>query len=699
MPRAFNPKRKFIAVPGMALLLAGLLFQLSVKNSLAEDTVNAATAVNVPVNMNPAAITTGDFNRDGKPDFAVVNRPVIAQVAQNIAIVLNAGGGNFLPAVYIPAESSSNLWVAAIKTADFNGDGKLDLVTAVLGPSITTDFVQIRLGDGMGNFAAPAEINVGFSPNNIVVADFNNDGKPDVATSNTGPGMQCHPGYAAVFVNNGSGGLTAMPNVGARAAAYDLVAGDFNGDGKQDLAVRSGGDAGCGPPFGGVVIFIGNGNGTFTRASEYEASFSPAYLDTTDLNHDGKLDLVGPNNNLLIPLLGTGAGDFVGGTTFGLSGVNSDSVAADFNLDGYPDVAAVNSSANSAVVAFGNGFGGFTSSNSFSTGTNPGSLAAADFDGNGRPDLAVTNYGSGSVTVILDVTPPAFIPTRTQFDFDGDQRADIAVYREGNTAGAPSYWHILRSLDNTYQGLQLGANGDKPVPADYNGDGKTEAAVWRPSNGTWYTSTNPATNYGAFGWGQSSDVPVPGDFDGDGKADYVVFRPLNGTWYVYESSNGGFQMQQFGTSTDKPVLGDFDGDGKTDFAYYRPGATSLANSSWNVIQSSTGSLLSAQFGRGEDKAVPADYNADRLTDIAVYRPSNQTWYTSLSPAINYGAYKWGIDGDVPAPADYDRDGKADLAVFRPGTATFYIIGSMNTHFYGQQWGVPGDRPVQTSFIP
>ncbi|MBV9958215.1 MAG: VCBS repeat-containing protein [Acidobacteria bacterium] len=679
----------------MTVMLFGLLFQQSTEKGLASGAaVDSPALITIPVAEKPNAIVSGDFNHDNRPDLAII---CVGLNVNSIGVLLNTGGGSFSAPVYYAA-GVEGYFASTIKTADFNGDGHLDLATAIsASSSFGTSYVQLRFGNGAGGFSAPATTNASNYPNGLTVADFTGDGKPDLATVNTGPGLSCHGGYEQSFINNGSGGLTAGPLEYTRPISYSITSGDFNSDGKIDLAVRGSGDGGCGQPVGAVTILIGAGTGTFTVTNNLAPETSPAYLATADLNHDGKLDLVGPNGGDMKALLGTGAGDFVIGTPISVGGNTSAAVVADFNLDGNQDVASVNSAANTSVVAYGNGVGGFVSTNSFGTGIKPTSLIPADFNGDGRPDLAVTNYDSSTLTINLDVNTPT-TPIRTQFDFDGDLRADIAVYRDGNTPGAPSFWHILRSSDNTYLGYQLGANGDKPVPADYNGDGKTEVAVWRPSNGTWYTSTNAAINYGAFGWGQNGDVPLPEDFDGDGKTDYVVYRPANGTWYLYRSV-AGFQMQQFGTVSDKPVMGDYDGDGKADFAFYRPGATALAASFWNVILSSNGQFLSAQFGRGEDKPVPADYDANRITNFAVYRPSNLTWYTSLDPAINYGAFVWGAEGDVPAPADYDRDGRADLTVFRPGSSIWYIRRSSDGVIVGQRWGVPSDRPVPSSFVP
>ncbi|MBC7911818.1 MAG: VCBS repeat-containing protein [Pyrinomonadaceae bacterium] len=647
--------------------------------------------INIPLAGAPISISTGDVNSDTAPDIFTYN------VNSPFTIIFSNVAGGFMPPY-----SVSGVGGQFVELKDVNNNGKPDIVVIESGlPPFSPHIVNVRLGDGLGGFAAPVVSNFGSATHtlkDIAFADFNNDNFLDIVISTSGPGQTVPGGNVFVILSNGAGGFvpSASPAIHSRGA--DVAAGDFNQDNKADIAVRSLG-AGCAEVVcqAAVQILLGDGTGQFpTPHISSGVSSQLSEFVVGDANNDGKQDLIGVQASAVVTFLGTGAGNFVGGgssanITSGLFGT----AVADFNRDGKLDVALVK---DLLYIAYGNGAGGFSRVQPFPVNEFPVDLAIGDFNRNNIPDVAVANTSpSNNVSVFMDIGFSA--PPRTQFDFDGDFKADIAVYRDGNTPNAPSYWHILQSSNNTYLGVQHGANGDKPVPADYDNDGKADIAVWRPSTGTWFTSTNAAINYGAFQWGLNGDIPIPGDFDGDGKADHAVYRPGNFTWYVRRSSDGVFQQQRFGTSAVKPLLGDFDGDNTTDFAYYSPGATALANSLWSVIQSSNGVILSAQFGRGEDKPVPADYDGDGKTNFAVYRASAFTWYTSLNPSINYGATVWGAEGDVPAPADYDRDGKADLAVFRPGSSAWYILQSSNGGVVGRQWGLPGDKPVPSSFIP
>jgi len=154
------------------------------------------------------------------------------------------------------------------------------------------------------------------------------------------------------------------------------------------------------------------------------------------------------------------------------------------------------------------------------------------------------------------------------------------------------------------------------------------------------------------------------DFDGDGKSDISVFRPSNVSWYIMKSS-GGYSSVQWGLATDTLVLGDY--DGKTDLAVYDLSDALGERGSFRILQSSTDSGVIVQWGTNIDRRVPADYDGDGKADIAVYRPSNGFWYRLNSGNGSFNTTQFGLSGDKPIPADYDGDGKTDIAVLRPST--------------------------------
>ena len=135
---------------------------------------------------------------------------------------------------------------------------------------------------------------------------------------------------------------------------------------------------------------------------------------------------------------------------------------------------------------------------------------------------------------------------QTSADFDGDGRSDISVFRPSDGT-----WHVIESETNTYRARSFGLNGDKIVPGDYDGDERTDFAVFRPSTAVWYVLRSSDSTVSTLQWGLPTDKPAPADYDGDGRTDIAVYR--DGTWYIVQSSTGGTSTQQFGLSSDVPV--------------------------------------------------------------------------------------------------------------------------------------------------
>ncbi len=269
-------------------------------------------------------------------------------------------------------------------------------------------------------------------------------------------------------------------------------------------------------------------------------------------------------------------------------------------------------------------------------------------------------------------------------NFDTDGISDLAVFRPSN-----GVWYAVNSSDGANQASQFGIAEDKIVPGDYDGDGKTDRAVWRPSTGVWYIERSTG-GFTIVQFGVNGDVPVPGDYDGDLKNDLAIWRPSTGVWYVARSSNGTFDIRQFGISTDKATQGDFDADGKTDLAVWRP-----STGVWYIWRSSDSGFTIFAFGLDGDRPVQGDYDSDGRTDAAVFRPSNGVWYLNRSQ-LGFTAMQFGIATDRPVPADFDGDGMTDVSVYRDGV--WYIFRSSDSGVTISSLGSAGDVPIPAGYI-
>jgi hypothetical protein len=358
------------------------------------------------------SFAVGDLNGDGNQDLLGLGQTTSSQPA--LSTRFGNGKGSFTQGPVSAMQVTNEF---ALQTGDFNGDGKLDAVTlGTTSASDNTPSVHIYLGNGDGSFQPGVNYTLPATPSNMAVGDLNGDGKPDVVAL-TASGVY-------LLLNKGDGTLGTPKLVdGTPTTAAVAVIADLNGDGKADLVVLQDGNLYSTPPVpGNVLVYLGNGDGTFGAATTYLANtYSDGGLTIADVNGDGKLDILATtgtigsgstfvSNSVLNVLLGKGDGTFQSPiTTAQLDEVPFLTVitVADFNQDGKLDVAQGDCCGlGDTYIFFGNGDGTFQTPVSLGVGVSSTSLTTANLKGDKYPDLMLANTGSyryPDVVVLLNL--------------------------------------------------------------------------------------------------------------------------------------------------------------------------------------------------------------------------------------------------------------------------------------------------------
>ena len=660
-------------------------------------------------------ITTADFNNDGIPDAAIIGTIPSGLV---LSIFLGRADGSFGPRADYAIQPST-VQASGFTVGDFNDDGKVDVIL------VNSVGANILFGNGDGSLQSPVPLNqnIGTDYSTTASGDFNGDGKLDLLllTPDFGSGATM-----AVLLGNGDGTFRAPVTYSVPTASY-LVLGDFNRDGKPDIAI-SGGLFGSGE----VSILINNGDGTFKSPVNYSISGNVQALAVADLNADGNLDLVVPaggSSAAISVLLGNGDGTFGSPIVYtsNLLGIDCTSIAvADFNGDGKLDVALTNSegATNAIAIVLGNGDGTFQNPPIlYGAGLLPAGVVSLDLNGDGKPDLAVAggygvlsyfslttliNRGDGTFAKAANF-PVLQLPFSAVLgDFNGDGHVDIAA-TSFTQAGGVSV--LLGKGDGTLQAHLDSPTGQFPTviaTGDFNGDGKVDLVVADSTPTNQLLSTLIGNGDGTFQNKISQILSsnlrsmTAGDFNGDGKLDVAaVIDGTNAVSIFLGHGDGSFAapvQYPTGPTIFSPVLaGDFNGDGKLDLA--------VANGSGIAIFFGNGDGTFQQFilvpsllpsTPVDGLLALADFNGDGKLDIVRISESgiinvalgNGDGTFQNAPGFQITSI---LTVQSPVVGDFNGDGKLDLAFTNPGSDVVTILlGNGDGTFQGHiEYSVPG----------
>jgi hypothetical protein len=674
----------------------------------------------------PHALAAGHLNGDGLLDLVTTGGLAVSGPDPFTSAVLlaNAPGGFAAPVSYPSVGEARDVLLA-----DVNGDGDLDLVTAVG----TTSLLEIRLGNGFGGFGSASTLTAvpGDDVGSVCAADLDGDGDADLACTNA------LSSQLSVFLNTGGGAFAAPSHSTTGAKPVAVRSADMNGDTLADLVTLN--ETGQ-----SLSVFGGGGDGTLVSHDLYvfalpiarglcladlDGNASPDYALTSagtdqalvqfndgtgvpasslllatgdqprgvaaaDLDLDGSLDLVTGNYNAndLSVFLGTGGGGFGPAATYPVAGQPEDVVVADIDADGLPDLAAACQVGHRVATLRNVGAGVFVAPIAVPVAVESlQDVAAGDLDGDGRPDFAATHLLAGEISVRLgdgaggfpggSSIPCTGFPKRLALaDVTGDGALDVVVGRIGGFAGGSVGLLVGTGAGTLMPPLFYGALGDTTqdvAAADLNLDGRADVATASSGNSSFVllgtpTGLTPAPTV-SHGIGSSPTCVALGDLDSDSRPDLVVgFGSIFlGVRALLGNGAGGFGSATptfLSPASRALALGDVDADGDLDVAV-------AAEDEVNVILGDGAGFLepafSAPIGPYVSDILLADLNADGYADIATANDDASDVSVRLSMGAGVLSPELSFAShSLPqgiASADFDLDGLDDLV-----TANFAV---------------------------